>query len=66
MTTRYMSEAHGMTVLSAGELLEECRCVTRPGEPPQTLDSVEDALVGAATKRLLVEPKLPLAIWRLS
>src|ERR1039458_5785014 len=36
MTTRYMSEAHGMTVLSAGELLEECRRVTRLGAPPPT------------------------------
>jgi hypothetical protein len=62
MITRYMSEAHGMTVISAGELLEECRCATQPGEPPQTLDGVEDALVGAATKRLLVEPKLPRAV----
>jgi hypothetical protein len=61
-----MSDAHGMTVLSASELLEEFWRATRPAELPQTLDSVEDAVFGAATKRLHVEPALPLAVWRLS
>jgi hypothetical protein len=57
------SEYLGRTVVSAGELLEECKL----DAPDATeLAYVKDAIVGAAAKRALTEPALPRAVRELT
>ena len=56
---RGMSESLGATVISAGELIEGCRS---SAPDAKELTDVDDATVGAAAKRLLVEPELPHAV----
>jgi hypothetical protein len=47
-------------VISAGELLEECKRVTPRAE---ALADVEAGIVHAAVRRLFVEPELPDGVW---